>query len=128
MMDIKVPLDFYKLNADQSGFYRVSYPPRHLKILGQNAKDGLLSAEDKIGLLSDTLAMASSGHSNAKTSDVLDFLEGFEDEPSYFVWDQIFTTISAIEKAFIFEDLDLTDAIKVFQKQLIKKALKSIEW
>lgn len=126
--DIKIALDFYKLNADHSGFYRVSYERERLKTFGHNAKDGFLSAEDKIGLLSDALAMASSGHSNAKTSDVLNLLAEFEDEPSYFVWDQIFGTITAIEKAFLFEDSKILNAIKVFQNRLMNKALKSKRW
>jgi len=39
---------FYKLNTNNSGFYRTNYPPERLARLGK-AKDRL-SVEDKIGL------------------------------------------------------------------------------
>ena len=39
--DFKVPnTDFYKLNADHSGIYRVNYSPERLQKLGHNAKAG----------------------------------------------------------------------------------------
>ena len=70
---------FYKLNADQYGFYRTNYPPSRLAKLGEdNAK---LSVEDKIGLTADAAALAVAGHGN--TAGLLAFIENFKAEKEY---------------------------------------------
>lgn len=70
---------FYKLNADQTGFYRTNYPPARLLKLAEN-KDKL-SIEDKIGLVGDAAALAQSG--DATTAAFLALLEGFQSEYEY---------------------------------------------
>lgn len=70
---------FYKLNKDQSGFYRTNYPPERLVKLGQNLH--LLSTEDKIGLVQDAAALAISGEGT--TPALLALVEGFANESSY---------------------------------------------
>ena len=67
---------FYKINTDQSGFYRTNYPPDHLARLGQSLD--VLSTEDKIGLVGDAAALAISG--DGTTTAVLTFLEAFKEE------------------------------------------------
>lgn len=70
---------FYKLNKDQSGFYRTNYPPERLAKLGQNLH--LLSTEDKIGLVGDAAALAVSGEGT--TPALLALIEGFAQETNY---------------------------------------------
>jgi len=70
---------FYKLNNDQTGFYRTNLPPERLTKLGGQL--GSLSVQDKIGLVGDAAALAVSG--DATTAGVLSFLEGFVGEQSY---------------------------------------------
>lgn len=70
---------FYKLNADQSGFYRTNYPPDRLMQLGQMRER--LSVQDKIGLMGDTTALAVAGYGT--TAGLLTLLESFKDEESY---------------------------------------------
>jgi aminopeptidase N len=70
---------FYKINTDQSGFYRTNYPPDHLARLGQSLD--VLSTEDKIGLVGDAAALAISG--DGTTTAVLTFLEAFKEEDNY---------------------------------------------
>src|SRR5271156_4479004 len=50
---------FYKINANQSGFYRTNYPPQRLMRLGDS--HDCLSTEDKVGLMGDATALAISG-------------------------------------------------------------------
>ena len=51
-MTFKVPdLDFYKLNADHAGLYRTLYSPERLRKLGEAAKTGLLTVEDRAGMI-----------------------------------------------------------------------------
>ncbi len=70
---------FYKLNADQMGFYRTNYPPERLAKLG--AARNKLSVEDKIGLIGDAGALAVAG--DGKTAGLLAFVEDFQDEDNY---------------------------------------------
>jgi aminopeptidase 2 len=123
---IKVPTNFFKLNADHPGFYRVLYEPKRLQKLGQNAKDGLLSPEDKIGLVSDAFAMAGSGHSNIST--VLSLLEVFDEETNFFVWKQVLGVIDMISGAMGFEELPIKEGLKAFRKRLASKCLSKKGW
>jgi aminopeptidase N len=70
---------FYKLNTNNTGFYRTNYPPERLARLGK-AQDRL-SVEDKIGLISDATALAIAG--DGTTAGLLAFIEDFKDESDY---------------------------------------------
>lgn len=70
---------FYKINADQTGIYRVNYPPERLGKLG--AARATLSNEDKIGLIGDAAALAVSGQGT--TAAFLSLVENFSDETNY---------------------------------------------
>jgi len=70
---------FYKLNADNNGFYRTNYPPARLAKLG--ADRAKLSVEDRIGLIADTGALAVAGY--ATTPGLLTLVENFGDEQAY---------------------------------------------
>ena len=67
---------FYKFNSDQVGFYRTNYPPARLAKLG--AERAKLSAEDKIGLIADSAALAIAGQGT--TAGLLALIEQFKDE------------------------------------------------
>lgn len=70
---------FYKLNVDQSGFYRTNYPPDRLMKLGRMRER--LSVPDKIGIMGDASALAVAG--DATTAGLLALLENFKDEENY---------------------------------------------
>ncbi|KAI4217715.1 MAG: hypothetical protein LQ351_000311 [Letrouitia transgressa] len=125
--DFKVPdLEFFKFNADHSGIYRTLYSPARLEKLGQAAKQGLLSVEDRVGMVADAGALASSGFS--KTSGVLALLKSFNDEDEFVVWNEILGRLSAIRSAWIFEDEDTQSALKSFQRSLVSSKAHSKGW
>jgi aminopeptidase N len=70
---------FYKINTNQTGFYRTNYPPARLTKLGEARAQ--LSTEDRIGLIGDAAALAQSG--NGTTASLLALLELFKDENEY---------------------------------------------
>jgi aminopeptidase N len=70
---------FYKINADQTGFYRTNYPPARLTKLGEQRHK--LSTEDRIGLIGDAAALAQSG--DGSTAAFLALIELFQDEQQY---------------------------------------------
>ena len=125
--DFKVPsTDFFKLNADHSSIYRTSYSPERLEKLGKAAADGLLSVEDRAGMISDAGALASSGYQ--KTSGVLSLLKSFHGEPEFIVWSELLTRISSIRAAWIFEDQKTQDALKAFQRDLASAKAHEKGW
>ncbi|KAF2759296.1 hypothetical protein EJ05DRAFT_438001 [Pseudovirgaria hyperparasitica] len=119
-------LDFFKLNADHSGVYRTSYTPERLQKLGQAAKNGLLSVEDRAGMIADAGALAASGYQ--KTSGILSLLQGFKSEPEFVVWDEIISRIGSVRGAWVFEDETTKDALKSFQLDLIKDKAHELGW
>jgi aminopeptidase 2 len=74
---------FYKLNTNHSGIYRVAYTPERLEKLGSFARThpGVLTVEDRTGLVADTGALCQSGYS--KTTGLLNLISGWKDEEEY---------------------------------------------
>ncbi|KAJ5480686.1 Aminopeptidase 2 [Penicillium diatomitis] len=125
--EFKVPdLDFFKVNADHSGIYRTSYSPERLTKLGQAAKKGLLTTEDRAGLIADSGALASSGYQ--KTSGLLSLLKGLDSETEFIVWNEMLTRIGALRSSWIFEDQETKDALKKFQRELVSAKTHELGW
>jgi aminopeptidase 2 len=123
----KVPdMEFFKINADHCGIYRTSYSPDRLKKLGEAAKKGLLTTEDRAGMVSDAGALAASGHQ--KTSGVLNLLKGFHTESEYIVWEEMLTRTGEIRAAWMFEEEDVKEALKAFRLELVSKKAHEIGW
>jgi aminopeptidase 2 len=117
-------IDFFKLNADHTSIYRTSYSPARLEKLGKAAKEGLLTIEDRAGMIADAGALAASGHQ--KTSGMLNLLKGFSSETEFVVWGEIITRLSAIQSTWLFEDKKVRDGLETFQRDLVAdKAHKS---
>lgn len=125
--EFKVPdLDFYKLNADHSAIYRTSYSPERLSKLGKAARDGLLSVEDRAGMIADSGALAASGYQ--KTSGLLSLLQGLDTESEFVVWNEILTRIGTLRAAWIFENDQSKAALKAFQRSLVSSKAHELGW
>ena len=76
---------YYKINYKCRGFYRVKNEPKSLKKLSGIIHDGdsKLTLTDRIGLLSDSFAMAESGYST--TVIALELVVSFKNESEYIV-------------------------------------------
>lgn len=125
--EFKVPdLDFFKLNADHSAIYRASYTPERLTKLGEAASKGLLTVEDRAGMIADSGALAASGYQS--TAGVLSLLKAFGSESEFVVWNEILTRIGTIRAAWLFEDTQTKDALKAFQRSLVSDKAHEIGW
>lgn len=118
--------DFFKINADQTNVYRTLYTPERLKKLGEAAKTGLLTVEDRAGMLGDAGALAMSGYQ--KTSALLDLVAGFKDETNYIVWTEVSARIGAIKNAWLFADQAELDALKAFHRDMFAPVAKKLGW
>jgi aminopeptidase 2 len=119
-------LSFYKLNTDHCSLFRTSYPTSRLEKLGQAAKQGLLTVEDRAGMIADAGALAASGYQ--KTSGILNLLKSFDTESAYIVWNEILTRINSVRSTWIFEDEDTKAALKRFQLQLCSAKAHELGW
>jgi len=119
-------LDFFKVNADHSGIYRTSYTPERLSKLGEAAKKGLLSVEDRAGMIADAGALAASGYQ--KTSGILSLLQGFKSESQMVVWDELLSRIGTLRGAWVFEDEKVKAALKSYQRDLCSEKSHELGW
>lgn len=125
--EIKVPdMDFFKLNTDSDGIYRVAYSPSRLGKLGQAAKEGKLSVEDRAGMIADAGALSASGYS--KTSGTLSLLKAFDSETEYVVWAELLERIGAVRGAWIFEEETTKAALEAFQLNLSSAKAHELGW
>lgn len=116
--DLKVSSkDFFKLNANHTSLFRTSYSPERLAKLGEAASEGLLTVEDRAGMIADAGALAISGYQ--KTSGVLSLLKSFSKETEFVVWNEIIARLSFMRSAWIFEDPAIRDSLKAFQRDLV---------
>ena len=115
--------DFYQLNADATGFYRVNYPESRLKTLG--AQLDRLGTEDKIFIASTAEDLAFAGYSS--TAALLSFLQGMKNETHYRVLSQALDSLNMIKSIFG-EDEQVKTAVEKFTLELIDKALKETGW
>ncbi|KAI0456585.1 peptidase family M1-domain-containing protein [Xylaria acuta] len=123
----KLPdLDFFKLNANHTSIYRTSYSPERLTKLGQAAKEGKLTVEDRAGMIADAGALAVSGYQ--KTSGVLNLLKGFDTEESFVVWSEIIARVATVQSAWIFEDQAVKDGLEAFVKDLVSERAHKLGW
>jgi aminopeptidase 2 len=124
---LKIPVDdFFKLNANHTGLYRTSYTPERLEKLGVAAKQGLLSVEDRAGMIADAGALATSGYQ--KTSGVLSLLKSFDSETEFVVWNELISRISAVQGAWMFEDKAIRDGLQNFQRDLVSPKAHQMGW
>ncbi|KIH90371.1 aminopeptidase 2 [Sporothrix brasiliensis 5110] len=118
--------DFFKLNANHTSLFRTSYSPERLAKLGEAAKEGLLTVEDRAGMIADAGALAISGYQ--KTSGVLSLLKSFNEESDFVVWNEIISRLSVVQSAWIFEDAAIRDSLEAFQRDLVSAKAHKLGW
>ena len=115
-----VDLESYKLNAGQIGLYRVSYPLSRLRKFGKQTSAVGLSAEDWVGLISDSYALISSClEIPMTTTDLLDFLLSFSSGHHFLVWRQIFFVLAKVRQAFLFSSPQVRTALQNLHMHLV---------
>lgn len=125
-MDIEVDADFFKLNANHTGIFRTLYSPERLMKLGEAAKAGLLTVEDRAGMIADAGALAASGHQ--KTSGVLSLLKYLDTESEFVVWNEIIARVGSIQAAWAFEDKAVRAGLEKFLCDLTSKKAHELGW
>ncbi|KAK4235569.1 peptidase family M1-domain-containing protein [Achaetomium macrosporum] len=115
--------EFYQLNANATGFYRVNYPESRLKLLGTQLQH--LTTEDKIFITGSAADLAFSGY--ATTGALLSFIQGLKSETHYRVLSQALDSIATLKSIFG-DDEQVKKGLEKFTLELIDKALKQVGW
>lgn len=118
--------EFYKINAEQVGLYRVAYPKERMTKLAENGKQGLLSTLDRAGLVNDAQALATAGYQS--TSNLLTLLSSWNKENEYIVWTTLVAAIYGVRNAWKFESPELRDSLKKLQRELVSPMAKELGW
>ncbi|PQE12886.1 hypothetical protein CJF30_00002794 [Rutstroemia sp. NJR-2017a BBW] len=114
---------FYKINANNAGYYRVNYPPSRLAKLG--TQFNRLELSDKIGLIGDAGHLAISGEASATA--FLSLVESLSGESDYYVWTKILQPCGTIKSIFA-EEPEILDGMKAFILKLVSSAAENIGW
>ncbi|KAL0467868.1 aminopeptidase [Neurospora intermedia] len=118
-----VSQDFYQLNANATGFYRVNYPESRLKTLGTQLAH--LTTEDKIFITGSAADLAFAG--NSTTAALLSFVQGLKNETHYRVLSQALDSVNTLKSIFG-DDEEVKKGLEKFTLELIDKALKEVGW
>ncbi|KAK1783249.1 peptidase family M1-domain-containing protein [Copromyces sp. CBS 386.78] len=118
-----VSQDFYQLNANATGFYRVNYPESRLKTLGTQLAH--LTTEDKIFITGSAADLAFSG--NSTTAALLSFVQGLKNETHYRVLSQALDSVNTLKSIFG-DDEEIKKGLEKFTLELVDKALKEVGW
>ncbi|MDO8522895.1 MAG: M1 family metallopeptidase [bacterium] len=129
---IKIPAfkglrTFIKLNAGQSGIYRVAYADGMWDCLVEAVKRGELSKTDRIGLLDDSLALAKAGY--MKTSQALDMIAAQENDKEFDgnVWSVVISNLGALDHVLSGDKVAGTNLAE-FARQLLWPVARKLGW
>jgi aminopeptidase N len=119
---------WFKLNADQFNFYRVNYTPGQWSRLAtaMDPSEGLLSATDRLGLISDSFAAGKAGYSSVVDS--LRLAEGFADHKvaEYVVWQELSSNLSSL--ASLYRSEPFYPKLQQYLSKLYSKQASLLGW
>jgi tricorn protease interacting factor F2/3 len=124
--EVQLPTDcaFYKLNNNQTGFFRTHYADENnLKALGQAIEEGILDAEDRWGIQNDLYAMVRCD--KMRLGDYLSFLDHYVAEKAYLPMASI---CGHLGQAFIIVPEDQQGAVAKKGRTLALGALERITY
>ena len=119
-------LKWTKINAYQTGFYRVHYPDS-MRAAFRSAiasGDSTLTPADRLGLASDLFACARAAM--VPTAEVLEFVQAYEGESEYVVWADVLSNLDDV--ADILKHTDMYDDFSAFVRTLISRILATVGW
>jgi aminopeptidase N len=115
--------DFYKLNVEATGFFRVNYPPTRLAKLGTQLDR--LSTAEKVSIIGSAADLAFAG--DGTTAALLGFLEGFDKETKFRTLNMALDAVMNVKSVFS-DDEVIHKGIQKFTLHLIGPTLARIGW
>ncbi len=116
--------EWVKVNAGQTGFYRVHYDEEEWERLRQAVAAGALPATDRLGLQSDAYALARAGYAPATL--FLEVTEAYEGETDATVWREISSNLRAFER--VIADEPYLSSFHAYGRRLYEPAAARAGW
>ena len=115
-----------KINAFQTGFYRVHYPASMRAAFRTAIASGnsTLTSADRLGLMGDLFACARAAL--VPTAEVLEFVQVYEHEEEYVVWADVISNLDDL--ADILKHTDMFDDFTAFVRTLLKQIVAKVGW
>jgi len=106
-----------KLNPGFTGFYRVNYSDDMMQLLMKAVKNNELDCLDRLNIVNDAYAMASSGVTSFV--DYLKVVSSYANEQEYPVWKEISSKLTQV-KYFLWNDDVASDLLVKFKNNLFE--------
>ena len=116
--------DWFKVNPDQTGFYRVNYTDTDRERLASLVADRTLPATDRLGIQNDAFALSRAGL--LPVTRFLALAESYQDETDASVWSDLATNLREIES--LIADEPYLDAYHAFGRRLFGPAAQRSGW
>ena len=127
---LNVPLDsaddsgWVKVNAGQTGFYRVNYDADQWKRLGEAVGSMELPATDRLGLQNDAYALMRAGSLSPAT--FLALAENYRGETHVSVWSDLASNLGSFDN--LIGSQPYYDRFLPFAQDIFRKAAQRIGW
>ena len=127
---LNVPLDsaddsgWVKVNAGQTGFYRVNYSTEQWKRLGEAVGSMELPATDRLGLQNDAYALMRAGSLSPAT--FLALAENYRGETHVSVWSDLASNLGSFDN--LIGSQPYYDRFLPFAQDIFRKAAQRIGW
>ena len=116
--------DWFKVNPDQTGFYRVNYTDADRERLASLVADRALPATDRLGIQNDAFALSRAGL--LPVTRFLALAESYQDETDASVWSDLATNLREIES--LISDEPYLGAYHAFGRRLFGPAAQRSGW
>jgi puromycin-sensitive aminopeptidase len=121
---IVVPNETLKVNVGQIPLARVSYVTDRWPALIEAVRTGILSAPDRLGLVSDALSLTRAGRLGADT--LVRLLSAYENETNYSVWSTIIGALGALDS--ILEETPDESRLASLARTLLTPIARTLSW
>jgi puromycin-sensitive aminopeptidase len=113
-----------KVNAGQTGFFRVAYAPEEWDRLRESVSSQSLSASDRVGLQNDAYALMRAGHLPATV--FLSFVGAYVNETESPVWGDLAANLRGLDS--LLADAPYSDTYRDFARGVFDKIVTTVGW
>lgn len=116
--------DWVKVNAGETGFFRVNYPPEEWDRLQAAVERLELPATDRLGLQNDAFALTQAGFIPATRFLLL--AEAYKNEDDVSVWSDLATNLRSLESLIL--DAPYHPQFEAFGRELFRSIAQRVGW
>ncbi len=114
--------EWLKINAGESGFFRVSYSPSLFESLKLSLQKGKLSELDRLGIIRDVFALAEGGI--VQTMSALSLALEYKKETSFSVWAELSISLRKLDN--LLEGSSRHENFKEFARGIFENVVKKV--